>query len=93
MPPTALCLTCLIAWLAGWLGAAGGFFDGKTSADDRRRYLINLLAGDLPPGGGDGAPGAGGGSAEPGAVSDMELNRMVAGNDQELAQLQAAAGV
>ncbi|GIL43611.1 hypothetical protein Vafri_1303, partial [Volvox africanus] len=61
----------------------GGFFDGQTSAEERREYLLNLLSATAPAG------GDGGGVKEAGMLSDSDLNRLVARGAEELAFLEA----
>lgn len=79
----------------------GGFFDGKTSAEERREYLLKLLAdtdADTQPlaaGQGQAAGAAAGPSGSnraavaPGHLSDAELSRLVARGEEELAALAA----
>ncbi|GBF90068.1 hypothetical protein Rsub_02776 [Raphidocelis subcapitata] len=65
----------------------GGFFDGMTTPDERRRYLLSIL--NAPPGtaaaGPKDAPGAGGGGGGGGGPSDAELDRLLARGDAEVA--------
>ncbi|KAG2497935.1 hypothetical protein HYH03_004197 [Edaphochlamys debaryana] len=79
----------------------GGFFDGQTSADERRAYLLNLLASSGGSGGGGGGGGGGGaggsggsgggsgGAGDASRLSDAELSRLVARGEAELAELEA----
>lgn len=71
--------------------AAGGFFDGQTSAEERRRYLLGLLAtgGAAKLQDGAGSVGADGGSASgsgdngAGAIGDAELSALLARDETE----------
>ncbi|KAL4547969.1 hypothetical protein Ndes2526B_g07184 [Nannochloris sp. 'desiccata'] len=59
----------------------GGFFDGKTSAAERQKYLLGLLK-DTDNGCGGGGKGNRDGSS--GNLSDSELNTLLARTDEEL---------
>ena len=85
---------------------AGGFFDGKTSAEERQRYLLDTIrtstqqqqqrGGGGSGGAEDGGRGAGegggagsndmtgSGGTSSGAMSDTQLNRLLARGDAEL---------
>ncbi|KAF8065502.1 hypothetical protein HT031_003103 [Scenedesmus sp. PABB004] len=71
----------------------GGFFDGTTSAEVRRQYLLAILEGKEPAGGG-GASGsepasAGAASGARGGLTAAALNALLARGKGELALLQA----
>ena len=57
----------------------GGFFDGKTSASERQRYLLGLLKAQD----GGSSCGGGGGSTR-GDLSNAELNRLLVRGEEEL---------
>jgi hypothetical protein len=86
---------------------AGGFFDGKTSAEERQRYLLDTIRTTTQQqqrgGGGGSCSGArdsgrgpeevggassdnmdGSGGSSSGALSDAQLNRLLARGDAEL---------
>jgi len=63
---------------------AGGFFDGKTSAEERQRYLLDTIkssTGQQRQAGASGADGAGAGA---GQLSNAQLNKLLARGEGEL---------
>ncbi len=62
----------------------GGFFDGKTSAEERRSYLLNVLQNH-----GSDAGSTGGGGSDATSLSDAALDKLLARSAEELALLTA----
>jgi hypothetical protein len=75
-----VCPTASVPHLAPPLPLPGGFFDGMTSADQRRRYLLSILNAPSPAGAGDGDAGGGGGTA---ALLDARLSQLLARGEAE----------
>jgi superfamily II DNA or RNA helicase len=59
----------------------GGFFDGKTSAAERQKYLLGLLKDS---GGGGSGSGSGAGGSRSSNLNDSELNSLLARTEEEL---------
>ena len=65
----------------------GGFFDGKTSAAERQKYLLGLLkesSASAAAGGGSSGGGGSGGGGSSGNLIDFELNKLLARTEDEL---------
>jgi hypothetical protein len=91
-PPPLLTAALLPPAHCGPLCFAGGFFDGKTSSEERQRYLLDTIrtstqqqaAQQAQQAGNGGGGGDAGGASADGPMSDAQLNRLLARGDEEL---------